>query len=164
MAVITVRQLLAIRRRHADKKIVFCSGVFDLTHAGHALFFEDCKRLGDVLVVAVGRDVDIRKYKGKGHPILNQHIRLKMVDMLKPVDYCLFGNCIKKEDMIMPMRSMLMRLKPDIYAVNSDAFDMSGRIQLAGECGAKLIICERSCPAAFREISTTKIIETIKQF
>ncbi len=163
MAIITLGDLRKIRRKHADKKIVFCSGVFDLTHAGHALFFEDCKKHGDILVVALGRDMDIRKYKGKERPILNQHARLKMVDMLKPVDYCLFGSSVKKGNLIMPMRYMLMRLRPDVYVVNDDAFDMPARKQLAHICGTKLIICRRICPAEFGNISTTDIIEKIKK-
>ena len=164
MAVIKIKDLSKIRRIHPNEKIVFCSGVFDLTHAGHALFFEDCKKQGDILVVAVGRDADIRKYKGNGHPILNQYIRLKMIDSMKAVDYCLLGSSIKKTDMIMPMRGMLMRLLPDIYAVNNDAFDMPARRRLVRECGAKLTVCKRSCPVEFGEISTTKIIETIRRF
>src|SRR3989338_6789238 len=165
MAIIKLKDLPKIRRWHPDKKIVFCSGVFDLTHAGHVLFFEDCKRLGDILVVAVGRDVDVRKYKGKDHPILSQNIRLKMVDSLKTVDYCLWGCSIKKGDMIMPMRPMLIGLQPNIYDINEDAFDISTRKRLVRSCsyGTKLIVCKRTCPSEFDGISTTKIVEKIKK-
>jgi cytidyltransferase-like protein len=161
MAIITLNDLPKIRSRHADKKIVFCSGVFDLTHAGHVLFFEDCKKHGDILVVAVGTDVDVRKYKGNERPILNQYIRLKMVDSLKPVDYCFYGSPLKNEGYMMPIRSMMKRLKPDVYVVNEDA--LQGRRAIAKACNAKLKVCNRSCPFQFEAISTTSIIEKIKK-
>lgn len=163
MAIVTRKDLAKIRRLHAGKRIVFCSGVFDLTHAGHALFFEDCKRFGDILVVAVGTDVDVRKYKGDGRPILNQHVRLKMVDMLKPVDYCFFGSPLRKDGFMMPMQRMMKQLRPDVYVINKDAFDMPGRRRLAKECNTKLMVCDRSCPPEFEGISTTKIVERMQK-
>ncbi|TSC72512.1 MAG: glycerol-3-phosphate cytidyltransferase [Parcubacteria group bacterium Gr01-1014_70] len=163
MAILKLKDLSKVRRWHPDKKIVFCSGVFDLTHAGHALFFEDCKRHGDILVVVVGADIDVRKYKGKERPILNQHVRLKMIDMLKPVDYCLLGSPIKKEGLIMPLRSMVRRLKPHIYVVNEDAFNIPARRQFAKENNVKLVVCRRSCPPEFEGISTSSIIEKMER-
>lgn len=90
--IIKREEIKKIRDIHKDKVIVFCSGVFDLTHAGHALFFEDCKANEDRLVVSIGEDSHIRHYKGLGQPIRNHFIRAKMVDSLKSVDYCFINN------------------------------------------------------------------------
>ena len=87
MAVINYKKLKNLRLANKTKNIVLCSGVFDLTHAGHALFLEDAKKQGDILVVGVGDDVSTGAMKGRGRPVLNQHVRLKIVDSLKPVDY-----------------------------------------------------------------------------
>ena len=45
-----------LRRANPDKKIVFCSGCYDILQSGHAVFFSQCKEYGDLLVVGVGRD------------------------------------------------------------------------------------------------------------
>ena len=57
---------------------------------------------------------------------------------------------------------MCKRLKPDIYAVNSDAFDIPKRKRIMNELGIRIEILERTCPAEFENISTTKVIEKIK--
>ena len=42
--------------RSQGKKIVHCHGVFDLLHIGHIRYFEQAKRMGDVLVVTITED------------------------------------------------------------------------------------------------------------
>lgn len=163
MAIITHSDFPAIRRKHKNKKIVFCSGVFDLTHAGHALFLEKCKKEGDVLVVAVGEDTSLRDLgKGKGRPVLNEHIRLKMVDSLKPVDYTLIGLCPSGKNPLSFMETMFNHLRPNVYVINSDAFDISYRKYLAKKYHMKIKIFKRTCPKSFEHISTTGIIKKIR--
>ena len=162
----TYDELSEIREIYKDRKIVFASGTFDLTHAGHILFFEDCKKYGDILVVAIGEDSICKKYKGDARPILNEDIRLKTVDSLKPVDYSL----IVRETELSPLYSLSIsafpslfdRLKPDRWVVNKDALDISMRQDLANKLDIELIILERYCPKEFDNISTTKLIEKIK--
>lgn len=162
MAHITYKDLARIRRSQIGKKIVFCSGTFDLIHAGHAIFFEDCKKLGDILVAAVGVDSSIKEIKGRHRPILNQHLRLKMVDSLKPVDYAFLGR--KHHPHVLDfLHVVFSRLKPDIYAINDDAFGIDFRKKLAKKYGVKLRILKRMCPPKFNKISTTNIIEKIKR-
>ena len=130
MSIITINDLKKIREENKNKKIVFCSGSFDLTHAGHILFFEDCKKHGDILVVAVGKDSSIKKNKGDKRPILNQHIRLKTIDSLKPVDYCYINPISIPGKKLYTLEHAFESLKPDIYAINEDAFDMEDRRKL----------------------------------
>jgi len=54
-------QILASLRAE-NKKIVHCHGVFDLLHIGHIRYFEQARRLGDILVVTVTPD----RYVDKG--------------------------------------------------------------------------------------------------
>lgn len=163
MVIIAHGDLPAIRRKHKNKKIVFCSGVFDLTHAGHALFLKKCKEAGDVLVVAVGEDTSLRDLgKGKGRPVLNEHIRITMVDSLKPVDYTLIGLRPKNSNPLSFMEHMFARLRPDIYVINSDAFDIPHRKYLSKKYGMKIKIFKRTCPKSFEHISTTGIIKKIR--
>ena len=156
------KSLPGIRKKYKDKKIVFCSGSFDLTHAGHVLFFEDCKKYGNILVVGLGSDKLIRKYKDRKRPILNNHLRLKMVDSLKPVDI-VFLNESKVTEHPHAINEVALRdLQPDVYIINKDASDIPYRKTMAKKFGVKLIILNRRCPKKFRRISTTKIIEKIK--
>ena len=164
MAKTTLKNLYQIKQQHKGKKIVFCSGSFDLTHAGHLLFFEDCKKLGDILVVMIGGDKAIRRGKGNERPILNEHLRIRMIDALKPVDYTLIDE-IDPVD-IHPLHAVdraLEALRPDVYVINQDASDIPYRENLAQKYGVELVILERTCPEEFEEVSTTKIIEKIKK-
>lgn len=155
-------ELRQIRNKFKEKKIVFCSGVFDLTHAGHVLFFEDCKARGEILVVAIGGDESVRNYKGPKRPIINEHMRAKLISSLKPVDFCFITRAVKENDPLYDMSNMLQNLKPDVYVINEDAFDMAARKKLADDSGAKLVVLKRTCPVEFDSISTTKIIEKLK--
>ena len=164
MTVVNMRDLPKIREKYKDKKIVFCSGGFDLTHVGHILFFEDCKKYGDILVVAVGTDNSLKKRKGDGRPILNEHIRIKTIDSLKPVDYCFINK--KEFDVNKPLATIettFAELKPNVYVINEDAFDISYRQKLCNDYHVKLVILPRWFPPEFDGISTSKIIEKIKQ-
>lgn len=162
--IIGANQLGEIRKRYEGKKIVFCSGSFDLAHAGHVLFFEDCKNLGDVLVVMVGGDTAIRRGKGSKRPILNEHLRIKMIDALKPVDYTLLDELDPID--VHPLHAIALAFKalqPDIYVVNQDASDIPYREQCAKKYGVELVILERLCPPEFEQVSTTGIIKKIKE-
>lgn len=164
MARVSYEDLSKIRAKFKNKIIVFCSGVFDLTHAGHALFFEDCKKHGDILVVGVGCDADIKKYKGENRPILNEHVRWRTVDMMKPVDYSFLSKPVAGDNVLGHLKDIFLKLKPDAYVVNDDAFDIAFRRQLVDKLETELIILRRMCPPEFENISTTKIIQKIKEF
>ena len=62
--VIDIKALDTIRRQFPGKKIVFCTGCYDILQSGHAVFFSQCRQYGDILVVGVGRDATIQVLKG----------------------------------------------------------------------------------------------------
>jgi len=160
--VVTLEDLPGIRTRHKDDIIVLCTGSFDLTHAGHILFLEDCKKLGDLLVVGVGPDTEINKNKKGNRPILNEHLRLKMIDSLRPVDYSFITPLSSGKNWLNPLREIFEKLSPDIYVINSDAEDIAGRKKILKDFNIKLKILDRWAPQEFEDISTTRIIEKIK--
>jgi D-beta-D-heptose 7-phosphate kinase/D-beta-D-heptose 1-phosphate adenosyltransferase len=161
MTIVQFEELPLLRARFRDKKIIFCSGSFDLTHAGHVLFFEDCKSRGDILVVAVGGDRTIRDLKSSSRPILNESTRVKTVDSLKPVDYTLLDTLTTKEDEHAIFKKVFEKLKPDVYVINADVCDIDARRTLAQHYEVELQISQRECPADFENISTSKIIQKI---
>lgn len=164
MTIIRFDDLADIRAKNLDKKIVFCSGTFDLTHAGHVLFFEDCKKYGDILVVAVGNDYNQKVLvKGKGRPIQNESIRLKMVSSLKPVDYVLLDPNAINNDWLPLLIDFHKELKPDYYVVNEDAFDIPRRKELIKDFPVQMIVLKRTAPPEFENISTSNIVKKIKE-
>lgn len=166
MAIVTIADLVSIRKRHRHQRIVFCSGCFDLIHAGHALFFGDCKRCGEILVVMVGSDKAIGRDKkdlADQRPVLNQHLRLVMVDTLKLVDYCFLDDLVPpNEHPLNYIPKAFELLRPNVYAINSDTFDIPYREEVARKFGVELVILPRWCPPEYEGISTTKIIQKIQ--
>ena len=158
MTQIKTKDLKRIRSSNKNRKIVFCSGSFDLLHAGHVLFLEDCKKLGDLVVVALGSDKAIKKYKNK-LPVLNDHIRIKVLDSLKPVDYTFLDTAT---NILTLLKKVFPKLQPDYYVINTDAKFIGERKKIADLFNVKMAIFKRDCPPEFKKISTTKIIEKIK--
>ena len=163
MAIIRYRDLSKIRKKFKDKKIVFCSGSFSIVHAGHVLFLEDCKKYGDILVVSVGNDAILARNK-KGRPtFLNEHMRLKIIDSLKPVDYTFLDLTNDKQHVQTIVKVAFQKLRPDFNVINEDATDIPFRKNLAKKYGVKMKILSRWCPPEYENISASKLIDKIKR-
>lgn len=85
--IIPFTALTKLRATHRRRKIVFVRGSFDLVHIGHVDFLRRAKKHGDILVVALARDTDLRRRKGADRPILPLAQRKRVVDALRFVDY-----------------------------------------------------------------------------
>src|SRR5258707_6714731 len=87
--ILSLDELLGVREglRAAGKTLVFTNGVFDLLHVGHVRYIAAARALGDVLVVAVNSDGAVRKLKGDGRPIVNEHERAEMLAALRQGDF-----------------------------------------------------------------------------
>lgn len=93
------------------KKVVVATGVFDILHPGHVRYLEEAKKLGDELVVIVATDKTAEKLKHR--PIMNQEIRRKMVESLKPVDRAVIGH---EDDMF----RIIEEIRPAVIALGYD--------------------------------------------
>ncbi len=89
------------------KVVVQSHGVFDLIHPGIITHLEHAKKQGDVLVVTVIRDQDVRR--GPGRPIFPDKLRVKDVASLEQVDY------VSVVDDEVPFESVKL-INPDILA------------------------------------------------
>lgn len=67
-----------------------CFGAFDGLHPGHLNFFKQAKELGDRLIVSVGTDKNVIKYKGK-KALFNQSERFEMIKNCRLVDKAVLG-------------------------------------------------------------------------
>ncbi|SDT06428.1 rfaE bifunctional protein, domain II [Mucilaginibacter mallensis] len=63
-------------------KIVFTNGVFDLIHIGHLSYLAGAANLGDKLIVGVNSDDSVRRIKGPGRPVNDQHNRAVLLSCL----------------------------------------------------------------------------------
>ena len=167
MVFININDLIELRKKYKNEIIVYCSGSFDLFHVGHVLFFEECKKHGDILVVAVGNDSVIKGLKGNQRPILNEKMRVKVVDSLKIVDYTVldplpFNKNYGDRIFIHDDMPIIERLKPDKWIINNDSYGIHVKKEFTKKLGVELIILERTCPKEYDHISTSKIIEKIK--
>ncbi len=97
-----------VRTFQREGKIVVQShGVFDLIHPGILKHLNEAKEQGDILIVTVIKDKDVRK--GPERPIFPENSRLENASSLEQVDYCSLVDdytpfeCVK-------------RIKPDYFA------------------------------------------------
>lgn len=158
--VVTLEQLGSIRTKHQDNKISFCTGCYDILQPGHAVFFSQCKELGDILVVGVGSDSVISKLKGPGRPVNPENNRVHLVAALDEVDFAIINsrNIIgEKIDFL----EILKALKPDSFVLNDDDSDIASKRKICDELGISLKLVPRTVPQVLSATSTTSIIDKI---
>ena len=69
------------------KKVVFTNGCYDILHIGHIRCFQEGKRLGDILIVALNSDRSVRALKGPSRPIIPEDERAEIIAAIESVDY-----------------------------------------------------------------------------
>lgn len=67
-------------------KRVVTVGVFDLFHFGHLKLFQNAKKTGDYLIVAVQNTESVLKYKPRNKILYSTKERKEMIEALKIVD------------------------------------------------------------------------------
>ncbi len=82
-------------------------GIFDIIHPGIIKHLDEAKSKGDILIVTVVKDKDVRK--GPGRPVFPADYRLQNVASLQQVDYV----CLVDDDI--PFMCV-KEINPDIFA------------------------------------------------
>ena len=103
---------VAIARR-AGARIVLANGCFDILHVGHVRYLEGARALGDLLVVGINSDLQVRLLKGPGRPLVIERERAEIVAALRPVDFV----TIFAEPTV---EALLRAIRPDIHAKGTD--------------------------------------------
>ncbi|HXV28163.1 MAG TPA: D-glycero-beta-D-manno-heptose 1-phosphate adenylyltransferase [bacterium] len=152
--IISLKRLIRIARelKRQKKVIVFTNGTFDLLHAGHVMYLEKARKLGDVLIIGVNTDRSVKKYKSPHRPVVGQKDRIRVLTALSCVDFALFF------DAPTPAR-LIASLKPDILVKGADwkKSQIAGAKQVES-WGGKLVRM-RLLPGR----STTSLIKKIKK-
>ena len=135
------------------KTIVYTYGVFDLLHPGHIEFFKKCKKLGDILIVGIVRDKEVREVKDPKKPIMPEDWRFKLVENVKSVDYVLYQETYNPSDNLLSLSEKGLVI--DILAKGDDMYQIQG-IETIEKLGGRFI-----APAYSPEYSTSDIIKKI---
>ena len=137
--------------RNDNKKLVVTNGCFDILHSGHIELIKQSKKFGDKLFLLINSDKSVKKNKGSFRPILNENIRLKIMNSIKYIDY------IIPFDEKTPV-NLYKKIKPQILVKGSQY----KKSQIAGnkiitKNGGKIKLVKM-----IDKISTTIIINKIK--
>ena len=99
--------------RKGGARVVFANGCFDVLHVGHVRYLEGARALGDVLIVGVNSDEQVRALKGAPRPFVPERERAEVIASLRVVDYA----TIFFEPNV---ESLLRALRPDVHAKGTD--------------------------------------------
>lgn len=139
-----------------NKKIVLVGGCFDVVHLGHTTFLEKAKNKGDILIVLLESDENIKKNKGNNRPINSQNNRAILLTKLKMVDYVVkLSININDEEYL----KIIKKIRPTIIAVSENDKNLINKKNQAKHVGAKLVKVTKLIPHQ----STSRIIEIITE-
>ena len=131
------------------RKKVVVTGCYDWFHSGHVRFFEEVSSYGDLYVI-LGHDANIRLLKGEGHPLLPAEERCYVAASIRFVKQAL----ISSGEGWLDADPEILRLKPDIYAVNEDG-DKGGKREYCARRGLEYLVLKRlPAPGLPRRTST----------
>ena len=103
---------VSIERRNGAR-IVLANGCFDLFHVGHIRYLAGAKALGDILIVGINSDPQVKKLKGENRPFMPEQERAEMISALKFVDFVTIFDEPSVTELIRAVR-------PDFHAKGTD--------------------------------------------
>jgi len=137
--------------RAAGRRIVLTNGCFDVLHAGHVGYLREAKSLGDILVVGVNCDEQVRALKGNDRPIYNESDRAELLGELASVDYV---TIFEEPTAVALLRSIV----PDVYVKGGDYESKEiTESAVVKELGIKLSIVSQR-PG----LSTTSVVDRVR--
>ena len=145
---------LSKRFKKEGKIVILAGGCFDVLHLGHLKFLEAAKKTGDILLVILESDANVRKIKGDKRPIHNQDERAEVLAGVRFVDYVVKIPFLEGNG---EYDKLVTRLNPSIIAVTKGSSALEHSKRQAKRIGAKLIEVIGHIP----EKSTTRIAQII---
>ena len=95
------------------QRVVLTNGCFDVIHAGHVSYLREAAKLGDVLIVGVNTDDQVKMQKGEGRPIYTLEERMEILAELQCVNFVVSFEEPTASDLI-------QRVLPDLYVKGGD--------------------------------------------
>jgi D-beta-D-heptose 7-phosphate kinase/D-beta-D-heptose 1-phosphate adenosyltransferase len=120
--------------KREGKVVVFTNGCYDLLHPGHIRLLEQCKSLGDRLILALNTDASVARYKGAHRPLLDQSRRASAALALEAVDAVTFFD----ED---TPRELIAEILPDVLVKGADwSHFVAGREEVEAAGGRVVLL------------------------
>jgi D-beta-D-heptose 7-phosphate kinase/D-beta-D-heptose 1-phosphate adenosyltransferase len=94
-------------------RVGFTNGVFDILHPGHIRVLAEARAACDRLVVGINSDASVRRLKGAGRPVQNEHARAEVLAALEAVDLVVMFEQNTPRDLI-------RRVRPSVLVKGSD--------------------------------------------
>ncbi|MFI4938185.1 MAG: adenylyltransferase/cytidyltransferase family protein [Candidatus Berkiellales bacterium] len=140
------------------QKRVLVHGVFDILHKGHVQLFAEAKKLGDILLVGLEPDDNVKALKGPTRPIHHQAERAYVLSYLEPIDYIFLIPSYHNQDLPDEFyRNIYRALRPDIVASCLTA----GKFSPSKQKNALELNIEFININSLYEKNTTKVIELL---
>jgi len=130
-----VQRLVAAWKREG-LTVGFTNGCFDILHAGHIGLLNAARSQCDRLVLGLNSDASVRRLKGEGRPVNDEHDRACVLAALASVDaVVLFA-----EDT--PL-SLIEALKPDILVKGADyTVDQVVGAEVVRQAGGRVVLVD----------------------
>ncbi len=136
--------------RQKSRKIVLANGCFDLFHVGHIRYLAGAKELGDVLIVGINSDEQVKKLKGENRPFMPATERAEIVSALAFVDFVtIFDEPTVTE--------LIRAIRPDFHAKGTDyTTETVPEREVVREYGGQVAIVGDP-----KDHSSTELIQTV---
>jgi rfaE bifunctional protein nucleotidyltransferase chain/domain len=142
---------VAIERR-SRKRIVLANGCFDLFHVGHIRYLAGAKALGDILIVGINSDEQVRLLKGENRPYMPENERAEIVSSIRCVDFVTVFDEPTVEELIRAVR-------PDFHAKGTDyTTETVPEREIVRACGGRVAIVGDP-----KDHSSTELIEAVSR-
>jgi D-beta-D-heptose 7-phosphate kinase/D-beta-D-heptose 1-phosphate adenosyltransferase len=121
--------------RRQGLRIGFTNGCFDLLHPGHIAVLAQARAACDRLIVGLNSDASVRRLKGEGRPLQNEHARADVLAALEAVDLVVIFTADT------PL-ALIERIRPKVLIKGGDYTreDVVGRELVEKEGGEVIVI------------------------
>ncbi len=144
---------LVTKLKKSRKSIVLGGGCFDILHPGHIKFLEEAKKTGDVLLILLESDQNVKWRKGKNRPINNQKNRSIVLSTLASVDFIIPLTEMTKDE---EYDKLIVQIKPDVISITYGDPNIAKRQSQAKMVGANLAVIDR-----IKTKQTSELIKSI---
>lgn len=132
-------------------KIVLTQGTYDMVHIGHARYFEEAKKHGNILIVGVDSDEKVRARKGPERPVVPEQERLEMVTHLRTVDV------VYLKHQKAPRWNLIKIVQPDVLVATKQTYSSADLKELKKYCGKVVVLEPRATTSTSAKIRLLQI-------
>jgi len=137
-------------------RIVLTMGSWDMVHIGHARYFMEAKKHGDILVVGVDSDEKVRARKGPERPIVPQDERMEMVRHLRYVDL------VTLKEYKSPKWNLIKLIRPDVLIATKETYNELQIKELHKYCVKVVVLEPRATTSTSAKIRRLQIMTAKK--